>query len=161
MEDTSPKLDCTIEHIFISKGHNYVGHHGKPPGSNQIIDLREVECVAGRGLTGDRYFDHKDNYKGQITFFEMEIYEKLCNELNATDKLPSDFRRNVMTRGVDLNQWIGKKFTLQGIEFEGSERCRPCYWMDQGFAPGAEAALENHGGLRARILSTGTLHVTP
>ncbi len=160
MEETSPQLDCTVEHIFISKGHNYVGHHGKPAGSHQIIDLNEVECDEGRGLTGDRYFDHKDNYKGQITFFEMEIYEKLCNELKVPEKLPSDFRRNVLTRGVDLNQWIGKKFSLQGILFEGSEHCRPCYWMDQGFAPGAEAALENHGGLRARILSTGILRVT-
>jgi MOSC domain-containing protein YiiM len=160
MEDISPQLDCTIEHIFISKGHNYVGHHGKPPGKHQIIDLQEVECVAGRGLTGDRYFDYKDNYKGQITFFEMEIYEKLCNELNAPEKLPSDFRRNVLTRGVDLYDWIGKRFSVQGILFEGSEHCRPCYWMDQGFAPGAEAALKKHGGLRARILTTGILRVT-
>lgn len=160
MDEAPPILECKIEHIYISKGHNYVGHHGKPPGTHQIVDLCEVECIASRGLTGDRYFDHKDNYKGQITFFEMEIYEKLCKELDAPTQLPSAFRRNILTRGVDLNSWIGRKFSLQGILFEGSEECRPCYWMDQGFAPGADAALKNHGGLRARILSNGTLRVT-
>ncbi|MDG1855633.1 MAG: molybdenum cofactor biosysynthesis protein [Verrucomicrobiota bacterium] len=160
MEETLPSLDCKIEHIFISEGHNYIGHHGKPPGCNQIIEVKKIECVAGRGLTGDRFFDHKENYKGQITFFEMEIYEKLCNELNESGKVPSDFRRNVLTRGVDLNQWIGKQFSLQGIKFEGVEECRPCYWMNQSFGPGAELALRNQGGLRARILSTGSLLVT-
>ncbi|MBT5925827.1 MAG: molybdenum cofactor biosysynthesis protein [Verrucomicrobia bacterium] len=160
MDEAPPQLDCRIEHIYISKGHNYVGHHGKPPGTHQILEIDEVECVEGSGLTGDRYFDHKDNYKGQITFFEMEIYEKLCNELEEKEKLPSAFRRNILTRGIDLNKWIGRKFSLQGILFEGSEECRPCYWMDQGFAAGADAALKNHGGLRARILSTGILRVT-
>ncbi len=159
--DASPvQLNCQIEHIYISPGHNYVGHHGKPPGSHEIVEVREVECVRGSGLTGDRYFNHKENYKGQITFFEMEIYERLCKELEVSGGLPSNFRRNVLTRGVDLNQWIGKQFVLQGILFEGSEECRPCYWMDQGFAPGAEAALKGHGGLRARILTTGILRVT-
>ena len=160
MDEAPPQLDCRIEHIYISKGHNYVGHHGKPPGTHQILEIDEVECVEGSGLTGDRYFDHKDNYKGQITFFEMEIYEKLCNELEEKEKLPSAFRRNILTRGIDLNKWIGRKFSLQGILFEGSEECRPCYWRDQGFAAGADAALKNHGGLRARILSTGILRVT-
>ena len=156
----APTLNCRIEHIYISNGHNYVGHHGKPAGTHRIIPLKEVECVEGKGLTGDRYYNHKDNYKGQITFFEMEIYEKLCEELHAEAQPPSAFRRNIMTRGIDLNQWIGRKFLLQGVLFEGSEQCRPCYWMDQGFADGAEAALKNHGGLRARILSTGILKVS-
>ncbi len=160
MDEAPPQLDCRIEHIYISKGHNYVGHHGKPPGTHQILEIDEVECVEGSGLTGDRYFDHKDNYKGQITFFEMEIYEKLCTELEEKEKLPSAFRRNILTRGIDLNKWIGRTFRVQGILFEGSEECRPCYWMDQGFAAGADAALKNHGGLRARILSTGILRVT-
>ena len=57
----------------------------------------------------------------------MEIYEKLCNELNESGKVPSDFRRNVLTRGADLNQWIGKQFSLQGIKFEGVELHRHVY----------------------------------
>jgi hypothetical protein len=40
--------------IFISPGHNFVGHHGQPPGTNPLVAMSEVECVAGRGLRGDR-----------------------------------------------------------------------------------------------------------
>lgn len=66
-----------IEHLIISPGHNYVGHHGKPPGTHPLVELTEVECVAGRGLRGDRYFDHREDYKGQVTFFAMEVLEAL------------------------------------------------------------------------------------
>ena len=68
-------------------------------------------------------------------------------------------RRNVITAGVDLNSLIGKKFILQGVEFEGTCECSPCYWMDAAIAPGAEAALQGRGGLRARILTGGKLRV--
>ncbi len=159
MQDTS-QPEFRIEHIYISEGHNFVGHHGKPPGTHPIKEVGEIECKAGSGLVGDRYFDHKENYKGQITFFEMEVYERLQAELDVFDKPPSAFRRNVLTRGVDLNSLIGKTFEVQGIRFEGVEESSPCYWMDQGFGPGAEEALKNHGGLRARILTDGTLRTS-
>ena len=159
MQDTS-QAEFRIEHIYISGGHNFVGHHGKPPGTHPIKEVGEIECKAGSGLVGDRYFDHKENYKGQITFFEMEVYERLQAELNIFDIPPSAFRRNVLTRGVDLNSLIGKAFEIQGIQFEGVEESSPCYWMDQGFGPGAEEALKNHGGLRARILTDGTLRTS-
>ena len=54
-----------IRHIYTSPGHNYRGHHGKAPGAHPILEVEQVECVAGRGLKGDRYFDHKQDYKGQ------------------------------------------------------------------------------------------------
>jgi MOSC domain-containing protein YiiM len=115
--------------------------------------------VAGRGIMGDRYFDHKENYKGQITFFASEVYEDVCRELGVRGQSPGVLRRNVITFGVDLNTLIGEEFVLQGIRFAGVEECRPCYWMDQALAPGAEAALRGRGGLRARILDDGTLRV--
>jgi MOSC domain-containing protein YiiM len=73
------------------------------------------------------------------------------------DKLPSVFRRNVMTRGMDLNSLIGHEFEVQGVRFFGVEESKPCSWMNHAFCPGAEAALKDRGGLRARILSDGTL----
>lgn len=148
-----------IEYLYLSPGHNYFGHHGKPAGDNQTIEVREVECVAGKGIVGDRFFDYKEDYKGQITFFSLETYQRLCQQLDVHDKSPAVFRRNVVVSGVDLNSLIGKTFELQGITFQGSEEARPCYWMDQAFAPGAEEALRGHGGLRARILTNGTLKV--
>ena len=146
-----------IRRLYISAGHNFVGHHGKPPGENPIIEVRQIECVAGRGLRGDRYFDFKQNYKGQITFFASETYEALGRELNVRGKPLSVFRRNVITSGIDLNELIGQVFQIQGVHFQGTEECRPCYWMDQAFAPGAADFLRGRGGLRAEILSDGIL----
>ncbi|MEZ0386150.1 MAG: MOSC domain-containing protein [Verrucomicrobium sp.] len=146
-----------ILHIYISPKHNFVGHHGMPAGEEPMQDVAEVECVAGLGLQGDRYFGHRDNYKGQITFFSQEVYEGLCEKFDQQDRDASVFRRNVIVSDVDLNALIGKEFEVQGITFKGTEEAKPCYWMNQAFCEGAEQALMGHGGLRARILTDGVL----
>jgi len=64
-----------ILNLFISDGHNYVGHHGQPPGTHSIQETDQIECVAGKGIRGDRYFEHKDNFKGQITFLPTKYIE--------------------------------------------------------------------------------------
>lgn len=147
-----------IRSLFLSPGHNYFGHHGLEPGVYPIRQVAEIECVAGRGIRGDRFFDYKQDYKGQVTFFSSEVFEDVCRALATGPKSPGVTRRNVITEGADLNALIGKRFTIQGVEFEGVCECTPCYWMDRAIAPGAEDALKGRGGLRARILSSGTLH---
>ena len=148
-------------HLYISAGHNYVGQHGKEAGSNPINEVTELRCVAGRGIEGDRFFGHCENFKGQITFFADEVYQHLCEQFEVWNRPVSVFRRNVITRGVDLAGWIGEEFEIGGVRFFGTEECRPCYWMDQAFFPGAEAALRGRGGLRARILNDGVLRAFP
>jgi len=155
----SDEPSITIQHLFISPGHNFFGHHGLPPGEHPIIEVPEVRCLAGRGLEGDRFLDFKPDYKGQITFFPAEIFDELCARFDVWNKSPSVFRRNVITRGVDLNALIGREFTIQGVRFVGTAECTPCYWQDGAFAPGTEAALAGRGGLRARILTDGILRV--
>jgi MOSC domain-containing protein YiiM len=125
-----------------------------------MIEVPTVECVAGRGLRGDRYFDHQENYKGQITFFSLDVFDELCGALQFEGVCPSSVRRNVFTRGVDLNELIGKDFEIQGVRFRGSEECRPCHWMNRAIGPGAEEFLRGRGGLRARILSNGVVRST-
>jgi MOSC domain-containing protein YiiM len=66
----------------------------------------------------------------------------------------------VITRGVELNEFIDKEFEIQGVRFYGMQECAPCYWMDRAFAPGAEDFLKGRGGLRAKILSDGHLRST-
>ena len=149
-----------ICHLFVSPGHNFVGHHGREPGTHSMIETSEIECVARRGIRGDRYFDFKDDYKGQITFFSLEVFDELCRALQIQTRSPSVARRNVITRSVDLNELIGKEFELQGVRFLGMEECRPCYWMDSAFAPGAHEFLAGRGGLRAKILTSGRLRST-
>ncbi len=117
-----------------------------------------LECVAGRGVVGDRYFDHGQGYKGQITFFDWEVHEAVCRTFGL-GMGAEVYRRNVLTTGVDLNEWIGVRFEIQGMAFEGVEECRPCYWMDRVVAPGVEGFLRGRGGLRARILGDGTLRL--
>lgn len=146
-----------VECIFISPGHNFFGHQGKAAGMHPTTEVGEIECVAGKGLVGDRFFNFKENYKGQITFFSAEVFDDICRRLGVTGKPAGVTRRNVITRGVDLNTLIGKQFCVQGVLFEGVSECTPCHWMNDAIAPGAESALQGHGGLRARILSSGRL----
>jgi len=145
--------------LYICSGHNYFGHHEQPPGQHLLIERAEIRCVAGRGIEGDRFFDFKDNYKGQITFFASEVFEALCGQLGVVGKSPGVARRNVLTEGEDLNRLIGAEFEVQGVRFAGTAECSPCYWMNDAIAPGAEAALRGRGGLRARILTSGILRV--
>ncbi len=148
-----------ITALHLSAGHNYVGHHGRPPDAHAMASVPSVECVTGRGLRGDRYWDHKADYPGQVTFFAEEVHRALLRGLSPAPCPPSAYRRNVVTRGFDLNSLIGREFAVQGVRFLGVAECKPCYWMDQAVGPGAEAWLQGRGGLRAKILSDGTLVV--
>lgn len=150
-------INIKVEAIYISSGHDFVGRHGKGRLDHGITKVKSVDCVAGAGLVGDRYFNHKEDYKGQITFFDMAVHKRICDQFEVPNLDPTLYRRNIITSGVDLNELIGKRFTIQGIEFEGSEECRPCYWMDESVKPGVHEALKGYGGLRARILSSGQL----
>jgi MOSC domain-containing protein YiiM len=146
-----------ILRLYISPGHNFFGHHGREPANYPAIEVPTLDCVKGRGIRGDRFFDYKENYKGQITFFALEVFEQLCGALAARNCSIALLRRNVITRGVDLNTLIDQEFEIQGVRFQGMGECKPCYWMDRAIAPGAEDFLKGRGGLRARILSDGLL----
>ena len=150
-----------ILHLFISPDHNFVGHFGGPAGTTPTVEVSEIECVAGRGIRNDRYFDHRPDYKGQITFFEIEAHRRLCEQFGVFDKGPEVYRRNVIVAGQDLNELIGKEFEIQGVRFLGTEESKPCLWMNEAFAPGAEEALLGKGGLRAKILVDGELRALP
>jgi MOSC domain-containing protein YiiM len=148
-----------VRQIFLSPGHNYFGHHGKPPGDYALVEVPRIECVAGRGIRGDRFYDYREDYKGQITFFSFEVFEKLARHFALTDKSAGALRRNVIVSGADLNELIGEDFSIQGVRLRGTAHCRPCYWLDQAVVPGTEKFLEGNGGLRAQILSDGVIAV--
>jgi MOSC domain-containing protein YiiM len=146
-----------ILHLYISPEHNFFGHHGLPAGQAPMIEVDSVECVASQGLKGDRFYGFKEDYKGQVTFFAHEVYERLCEQFQVMDAEPSVFRRNIITQGADLNTLIGQEFEIQGVRFLGTQESAPCHWMNQAFAEGAETAMKGNGGLRAKILSGGVL----
>lgn len=154
-------MNARIRQIFISPGHNYFGHHGKPAGEDPTVEVNTIQCVAGRGIEGDRFFDFKADYKGQITFFSWDDYEAIKVALNVPELLASAFRRNVLLSDVDWTRLIGKRFELQGVLFEGMCEAKPCYWMDKAVGPGAEKWLSGRGGLRAKVLRDGSLTTGP
>jgi MOSC domain-containing protein YiiM len=155
----NPKIE--LLHFYVSPGHNFFGHHGGPAGNHPIWERTQIQCRAGRGIEGDRFFDHKNNYKGQITFLAQEVFQEVCDALGLRNLAPSVLRRNVVTHGIDLNELVGKEFEVQGVRFVGIEQCKPCYWMNQAMGPGAEEALQGRRGLRAKILTDGLLRLHP
>lgn len=150
-----------IVHIFTSPGHDYWGRAGAGRLQNGIMAPDEVECVAGKGLVGDRYFGKRVNAKGQVTFFDMDVVEAVRGEFKLPKLPASIFRRNVVVRGVDLRSFLGRRFRVQGVVFEGSQECKPCHWMDRVIDAGAEGFLGQkfRGGLRARVITSGVLRL--
>lgn len=149
-----------LRRLFISAGHNYFGRYGQAPGENAMVEATEINCVEGAGIEGDRFYNFKEDYRGQITFFAYETYLRICQQFGVHDKGPEVFRRNVLTEGVDLMEFVGVEFEVQGVRFFGTGECAPCEWMNLAFGPGAEEFLKGQGGLRAKILSSGMLRVS-
>lgn len=157
----SVKSAVVIRHIFISPGHNFFGHFGRPPGEHDAVDVATVRCRAGFGLEGDRFYGYRPDYNGQVTFFSWEVYVEIKSALAVSRLKPDAFRRNVLLEGAHLNSLIGSRFTLGGVEFEGICESKPCDWMNAAVAPGAEKWLHGKGGLRAKILTDGVLKRGP
>jgi MOSC domain-containing protein YiiM len=121
-----------------------------------------AEAVAGRGLRGDRYFDRRGTFGGpgdqghELTLIAAEALEALAAEHRvALD--PAEARRNVVTRGVDLNALAGRRFTIGDVEIAGRRWCEPCAHLQRLTVPGVLRGLVHRGGLRADILRGGTI----
>ncbi len=156
-----PEWRAELRHIFISAGHDYWGPKGEGRMQHGVTTPTEVECVAGMGLRGDRYFGVRPGNKGQVTFFAAEVVDEVRRHFKLSRLPASVFRRNLIISGVDLAPWKNRRFRLQGVEFEGAQECLPCEWMDRVVAPGTRDFLKIafRGGLRAKILTGGTLRV--
>lgn len=157
----APAVEATLEHIFISPGHDYWTRRPAGEPAYGIADVPSVRCVAGRGLEGDRYYGGKKDKPGQVTFLAAEAIDAIRAHFHLPDLSPAVFRRNLIVRGMNLPALMGRRFTFKGIAFEGAQECKPCIWMDRAVAPGAQAFMREpfRGGLRARILTDGELRV--
>jgi MOSC domain-containing protein YiiM len=114
-----------------------------------------VQAIPGRGLEGDRKFDAD---KHDLTLIEAEAIEHLATE-SGIDLGPGEPRRQVVTRGVGLNDLVGKRFRVGEVLCEGEELCHPCRHLERLTQPGVLKGLVNRGGLCARILEGGTISV--
>ena len=92
-------MNVSLKHLFISPGHNYYGRHGKGAMDYPIEEVERISCVAGRGIKGDRFFDYKPDYKGQIT---LALVEKEADKLlwygmsgKELEGDPKNYERNI------------------------------------------------------------------
>jgi len=143
----------SIERIFI-----------RQPGGNPTIERESVRIVAGAGIEGDRYFDAHDEPGQNVSLVEAEAIEAFALE----HRRPLDLSvtgRNVVTRGVRLNELVGREFIVGSVRFRGVELCQPCLTLGEALAtptlPPARVVKHwlHRGGLRADALSSGELSV--
>lgn len=123
-----------------------------------------VEAVAGRGLTGDRYFlkegtySAKDGPDREVTLIEAEALEGLTREYELT-LTPAEARRNLVTRGVPLNHLVDQTFTIGKVVLRGIRLCEPCGHLEALACKKVKAGLTHRGGLRAQVVQGGVLEV--
>ena len=123
-----------------------------------------VQVTAGAGIEADRYFDRHDEPGQNVTFIEAEVIESFF----AQDERPCDLSasgRNIVTRGVRLNDFVGVEFLVGGVRFRGVRICEPCLDLGKAMATSTTAPamvvkrLVHRAGLRADALSSGEIRV--
>jgi hypothetical protein len=127
-----------------------------PDAEAPVMRVDEALAIAGRGLQGDRY-EHGTGTFGSgrpgsaLTLVDAAVLETFERDV--------DHRRNVVVRGADLNALVGREFTLGEVRCRGSRLCEPCAHLDRLNGGGILRPLVHRGGLRADILSDGTIRV--
>ena len=121
--------------------------------------VESVHAFAGRGLEGNRYFFDGDAPPGQaLTLIAAEAVEAMEQEHGISIE-PYESRRNVVTRGIDVNELVGKRFRIGDVDCEGVQLCEPCTTLQGMTQPGIIKGLAHRGGLNADILSDGEISV--
>jgi MOSC domain-containing protein YiiM len=122
--------------------------------------VERVRAYAGRGLEGNRYFwEDGDAPPGRgVTLIAAEAMDAVALEGNVSIE-PAATRRNVLTRGIDVNELVGKRFRIGDVECQGVELCEPCAHLESMTQPGVIKALVHRGGLNADVLTDGEINV--
>ena len=129
-------------------------------------NVESIEAVAGEGLRGDRYaegigafqFQGRRKPESEVTLIAREAIAAANDEFNYTiDHL--DTRRNLLTKGVPLNDLIGKTFRIGQVVLKGLELCEPCGYLEKRTFEGIKEALKHRGGLRCCVVKAGEIQV--
>ena len=138
-----------------------------PQAEAPMVQVDRALARAGRGLEGDRYFDQRGTFSNaygrghDLTLIEAEALDGLRPP--AGPLAPEEARRNLVTRGIDLNALVGEHFSVGDVECLGQRLCEPCAHLERLTAEvgktGTLRALIHKGGLRADLLSDGEIRV--
>lgn len=139
--------------------------HIAPAAGAAMVGLERVGATAGIGLAGDRYAAGTGHWTGygsftdrDITLIEAEVIEDLA----VTDGIrlePGETRRNVTTRGIRLNDLVGRRFRVGAVDCEGTRLCEPCQYLTDHLGKPVLRPLVHRAGLRARILTDGEIAI--
>jgi MOSC domain-containing protein YiiM len=135
-----------------------------PKSGDEMLPQGEARAVAGRGLEGDRYFEKIGTYSGipepgrQVTLVEAEAIEAVQRDY-AVDITAGDARRNLVTRGISLNDLVGREFRVGEATLVGVELCEPCAHLMSLIGKNVLRPLVHRGGIRADVVSSGTIRV--
>ena len=127
--------------------------------NQKIQEVKTVKVIANQGIVGDRHFKEFNDPFNQLSLIESENidYYNIKYGLN----IPYiDFRRNIITKGIQLNELVGKKLKIGSVEIEGMDLCRPCRHLTEMLDQ--ENILKEFlrkGGLRCQILSSSKINV--
>ena len=128
------------------------------------VRVQRAVARAGRGLEGDRYFDKRGTWsnrhgRGQdLTLIEGEVLDALT--LPEGGLSAEEARRNIVTRGIELNPLVGTRFRVGEVECFGQRLCEPCAHLARlTRKPGTLRGLIHTGGLRADVLTDGEICV--
>jgi MOSC domain-containing protein YiiM len=138
--------------------------HIAPSVGAPMVALERVRAIAGVGLEGDRYARGAGHWSDDgrvdrdLTLVEAEVIEDLA----ATDGIvlaPGEIRRNVTTRGIRLNELVGRRFRVGEVACEGTQLCEPCQYLTDSIGKPILKPLVHRAGLRAKILTDGEIAV--
>ena len=127
--------------------------------SQKIQEVEKIELLPGKGIVGNRHFQEDNNPKNQLTLIESENIDYYNKKFNV--QIPYvNFRRNIITKGIELNKLVGKQFVVGKIKVKGNDLCRPCKHLQEilGQKDIIKEFLQK-GGLRCEILTSGIIEV--
>ena len=125
----------------------------------QIQNVNSVEVVKGKGLLNDRKFREDNKKECQITLIEIENINHF-NNISETNIAPLDFRRNIITENIRLNDLLGKEFFVGKVKLKAHDLCKPCKYLENKLKLNNFIKEFLHtGGLRCEILTSGKIIV--
>ena len=127
--------------------------------NQQIKEVNSIDVIANQGVVGDRHFKEFNDPYNQLSLIESESidYYNIKYGLNIPYL---DFRRNIITKGVRLNDLVSKKILVGNLEVEGIDLCRPCRHLTEVI--GQDNILKEflrRGGLRCQVLSSSSIKI--
>ena len=126
--------------------------------NQKIEEVQKIEVLSGKGIIGDRHFHENNDDRNQITLIESENIDYYNNKFK-TNYHYIEFRRNIVTKGIKLNDLVEKKLLIGKIEVKGHDLCRPCKHLEE-MLKGKDIIKEflRKGGLRCEILISGQIN---